>query len=52
MCLQVPEVHNKILPYLQSTPCSVIQLRKVIQELADDETTDIYYDDMEDRVIF
>lgn len=52
MCLQVPEVHHKLLPYLQNTPCSVKQLRMVIQELAEDESTDVYYDDQEDRVIF
>ncbi len=50
--LQIPEVHSKLQPYLQNTPCTVMQLRHVIRELAEDESTDIYYDDMEDRVIF
>lgn len=49
---QIPEVHSKLQPYLQNTPCTVTQLRHVIRELAEDESTDIYYDDMEDRVIF
>ncbi|CAL8469399.1 g8940 [Coccomyxa elongata] len=49
---KIPEVHSKLQPYLQNTPCTVMQLRHVIRELAEDESTDIYYDDMEDRVIF
>jgi len=38
-------------PYLKGMPCSVAQLRLVARQLSDDDAADVYYCELEDRVI-
>ena len=50
-CMQIPEVHAQLQPFLGTTPCSVAQLRAVARRLSDDDSIEVYFDPTEDRVI-
>ena len=50
-CMQIPEVHAQLQPFLGTTPCTVAQLRAVARCLSDDDSIEVYFDPTEDRVI-
>ena len=50
-CMQIPEVHTQLQPFLCEMPCTVAQLRTVAQQLGDDDSIEVYFDPVEDRII-
>ncbi len=50
-CVQIPEVHARLQPFLGGTPCTVAQLRTMARRLGEDDSIEVYYDPTEDRLI-
>ena len=50
-CMQIPEVHTQLQPFLSHTPCTVAQLRAVARQLGEDDSIEVYFDPVEDRII-
>ena len=50
-CMQIPEVHTQLQPFLSQTPCTVAQLRAVARQLGEDDSIEVYFDPVEDRII-
>ena len=51
LCVQIPEVHAQLQPFLGKTPCTVAQLRTLARQLGEDDSIEVYYDSAEDRLI-
>ena len=51
LCLQIPEVHAQLQPFLGGTPCTIAQLRTMARQLGEDDSIEVYYDPVEDRII-
>lgn len=49
--MQISEVHAQLQPFLGGTPCSVAELRSVAHQLGEDDSVEVYFDSIEDRVI-
>ncbi len=50
-CMQIPEVHAQLQPFLGGMPCTIAQLRAVARQLGEDDSIEVYFDPTEDRVI-
>ena len=44
-------VHTQLQPFLSQTPCTVAQLRAVARQLGEDDSIEVYFDPVEDRII-